>query len=539
MLSQLPVETLLEIIQWLPFTTITSLPTLSKSWAAFIDTNESSIYHGISKRYGYTPKDDPDTTVPPEGWKAWFTHKLEIELRWIGRLPGNPYQVEIPEKVGNFYRIKVDEETGYIINTFTNGGLVVSDINDHRILWSLDEEFCDPLAHCEYDEGYIVFDRIGSYVEIWRRRIDTLDIPEEAWPLEPHNKPDSLMIEANLIAQAQYLDTSRGRDPDHLRGQFAPWARLLIPEDPDDELAFKLTRGTLLASGAYKAFLYGVEKAELQQTIELHTFGSEQLRYVDVSNQHIFIVSALHLNVYDRANGSHVLSIPAGRLPWDFYASPKNQWRCAEETSNHGELGFRRAAPPNWAHRVDYFHAAHVSSCGKHLVIMTLSSRIILIQDFWKLLTPSSTKLQHISKQVDFYIKRPSLELEGYLAYDRGKVAVIGAYGVFVLSLDSILDQLGEIDLPPKDVSLQSLPPESPEHKPSWQNLRLRAVQFDDLQALSTDTISCLQLTETKLYLSAICDELVDGWAENMWCYDFASPPSSVTPAWGNVPIWY
>ena len=41
--------------------------------------------------------------------------------------------------MGNFHRIKVDEEAGYVINTFTNGGLVVSDINDHRILWALDE----------------------------------------------------------------------------------------------------------------------------------------------------------------------------------------------------------------------------------------------------------------------------------------------------------------------------------------------------------------------------------------------------------------
>jgi hypothetical protein len=71
-------------------------------------------------------------------------------------------------------------------------------------------------------------------------------------------------------------------------------------------------------SSAQRAFLYDVEKAELQQTIGVETSG--QLRYVDVSEQHIFIVSILQLNVYDRANGSCVLSIPAGRLPWGFYA---------------------------------------------------------------------------------------------------------------------------------------------------------------------------------------------------------------------------
>ena len=160
------------------------------------------------------------------------------------------------------------------------------------------------------------------------------------------------MIEANEIAEGLYLDINRSRDRDHLRGQFVPWALLLIPEDAR---AFKLTRGTLLASSVQTAFLYDIEKAELQQTIGIQTQG--RLRYVDVSERHIFIVSILQLNVYDRANGSCVLSIPAGRLPWGFYASPGNQWRRIQESSNHGELCFRRAAPPNWADREDYFCA--------------------------------------------------------------------------------------------------------------------------------------------------------------------------------------
>lgn len=182
--------------------------------------------------------------------------------------------------------------------------------------------------------------------------MDVLDIPDEAWPSWPHNKPDEDMIEASQIADDLYLDDSRSRDPDHLRGQFVPWARLLVPENGR---AFKLSRGTLLVSSAQRAFLYDVEKAELQQSIAVETSG--QLRYVDISERHIFIVSILKLNVYDRANGSCVLSIPAGRLPWGFYATPENQWRRSEHVYDDGELYFRRAAPPNWADREDYFHA--------------------------------------------------------------------------------------------------------------------------------------------------------------------------------------
>ena len=398
-----------------------------------------------------------------------------------------------------------------------------------------------------------MFNRIGNAKEVWRQSIDVLDIPEEAWPSMPYHKPDPTMVKAKTAAQQRHLIASCSRDPDHLRGHFVPWARLIVPENGH---AFKLTRGTLLVASTQKAFLYNVENAELQQTIEIHSVG--RLRYVDVSEQHIFIISALQLNVYRRGDGLRVLTIDAGRLPWGFYATPVNQLRRTEGTFDNGELGFRRAVPPNWADREDYFHAGmcfrilsavvvlvqltfhrkvHVSSCGKHLAIMATSSRIILIQDFWRLfptlsssspatLTPSPITLQDISKQVDFYIDRPILEMEGYLAYDRGKVAVVGIHGVFVLVLNSILDQLGEMSLPPQDASLRHLQPASWEHEPSWPLLRLREVEFDDPDMLNTQIISCLQLTETKLYLSVFSDDILDERGENMWCYDFASSPS-------------
>ncbi|KAF9777862.1 hypothetical protein BJ322DRAFT_513946 [Thelephora terrestris] len=527
MLLKLPVEILLEIIQCLPFTSLRTLPSLSKSWATFMGTNEPSIYHDISRQYGYA---NPDTAPPSEGWKAWFMHKLHVELRWMGKIPGNSYRFELPGEPRSVYKIKVDEEAGYVINTFTGGGLTVSDIHNHRILWALDKEYCEPLSRCEYDKGYIVFSRRSDgFKEVWRRRADVLGIPEDAWPSELDNKPDEHMLKARLVVEDLYLDDSRMGDLEHLRGQFIPWARLLIPEDIDDGHTFKLNRGTLLAFNAEKVFLYDIEKAELQQTVEVTPVGN--VRYVDVSEQHVFILSPMQLSVYDRVSGLHVLSIPSGRLPWDFYASPENQWRRTEETFNHGELGFRRAVPQTWAHREDYFDAVHVSSCGKHLAIMAMSNRVIIIQDFWRLVGPSKIMLKQIAKQIDFYVQRPSLptETETCLAYDCGKVAIFGALGIYVLVLDSILDQLGDIDLPSKDPSLRNLMRPS-EHEQSWPNLRLRKVIFYDLQVSRGDILSCLQLSKTKLYLSVISVDPLNERSDNMWCYDFASPPR-FTPA--------
>lgn len=215
------------------------------------------------------------------------------------------------------------------------------------------QESPDGYVHCEYDGGYIVFNRIGNYTEVWRRRIDVLDIPVEAWPSGSHNKPDEEMVEGNRIAENRYLDPDRSRDPNHLRGQFVPWARLAIPER---NRAFRLTRGRLLESSSQLAFLYNVERAELEQTIELDAYGLGDIRHVDMSEQHLFFVRVLQLNVYDRATSSLLLTIPAGRQPFDFYASPEDQLIRTEGSFNYGELGFR-TADSALADMDEYFHA--------------------------------------------------------------------------------------------------------------------------------------------------------------------------------------
>lgn len=160
------------------------------------------------------------------------------------------------------------------------------------------------------------------------------------------------MIEGNRIAEDRYFDKSRSRDPSHLRGQFIPWAHLQIPQATS---AFKLVRGTLLVFSSHTAFLYDIGKAELEEEIGMDGRNIGHLRHVDLSDQHIFIVRTLQLSVYDRVTGSPVLSIPAGRQSWDFYASPENQWGCTEHTFNHGELGFRQLVCPDRNDKNDHF----------------------------------------------------------------------------------------------------------------------------------------------------------------------------------------
>ena len=102
----------------------------------------------------------------------------------------------------------------------------------------------------------------------------------------------------------------------------------------------------------------------------------------------------------------------------------------------------------------------------------------------------------------------------------------MGVDGIYVLTLNSVLDQLEEIKSLPKDIHLRTAQQTSG-NKSSWPNLRLREVEFDDPEMFRTAIFSCLQLSETKLYFSMLSDDFSDDWDDNMWCYDFASSPSS------------
>ena len=98
--------------------------------------------------------------------------------------------------------------------------------------------------------------------------------------LMSQNKPDEEMIKGNRIAEDQYLDSSCSRDPNHLRGQFVPWARLQIPKTVG---AFKITQGKLLVCTCRTALLYNIKKARLHQKIEVDANCLRQIQNVNLS----------------------------------------------------------------------------------------------------------------------------------------------------------------------------------------------------------------------------------------------------------------
>ena len=74
--------------------------------------------------------------------------RLEIQRSWKGTGPSTLIQhtSTSPELTHMVHRIKVDELAGYIMTTSNKGGLLVTDLNEDRVLWAL-PQVCKQYHH--------------------------------------------------------------------------------------------------------------------------------------------------------------------------------------------------------------------------------------------------------------------------------------------------------------------------------------------------------------------------------------------------------
>lgn len=84
--------------------------------------------------------------------------------------PGWDHNDDAVEEVGrDVWRIKLDPRQGVLISTGQRGGIRVVDIQTGEVLWRLDRRMTRHFVHIEFDRGYLLFDRIGSEMEVWKQ----------------------------------------------------------------------------------------------------------------------------------------------------------------------------------------------------------------------------------------------------------------------------------------------------------------------------------------------------------------------------------
>ncbi|KDQ52898.1 hypothetical protein JAAARDRAFT_446095 [Jaapia argillacea MUCL 33604] len=485
MLNEFPTEIVLEILTYLPLPCLYSLQLTSTHWNNFILENESWIYHRVALLHRFVPSLSTELSTVTSGyadwylsevndWKTFCKRRLLTEKRWMGKSPALVKTFISPG--ADVHRIKVDEKAGFAITTSAQGGLVVTDLVADRILWSLPVEYVRPYAHCEYSNGFLVFDRFGGFKEVWRCASDftPADLPNSF-------RPDGVQERvANASWRTHWSRTCRGH--------FRPWALLRMAAVTH---AFRFVYPTLLVASLEEAFLWNIPSATLAQTIDLTPQADASLYYVELSERHVFVVGPRSLRIFARDRGVLVLNLTSEAILSAGLSLQVHQ-PTLHRASNAG------AEPQIFSHPTDPqpilgdhlgFCSVHVSNDGRDLAVLLDPETVVIIHGFERVIKGEAT-LTSTSLRVSISAPHPQ---SVYLAFEFGKVALALGSGIYVVTLANhgIMPHPNTL-LPEERIELQRSP---------FPDISIsRAVGFDDYDTLLE--IGCLQMTETALFFT-------------------------------------
>ncbi|KAF9026157.1 hypothetical protein BDZ89DRAFT_1161426 [Hymenopellis radicata] len=366
------------------------------------------------------------------------------------------------------HRIKVDEHVGIVITSFREGGIAVSDLENGSLLWALSERHVPDYAHVEYEKGYLIFNMLGTRKEVWRLVEHQGDL---ASPTDSH--PDTQQERAYGHARRTYEST-------YPRGHFSPWCVLHIPTITS---AFRFVYPTLLTATRRMMYLYDIPSGRLEKDIRVSPEDPELnvqtlLSYVELSERYIFVCGYPSLRILSRATGRVLLDIPSDRVTYsdNVYALSRmvhtstNSMLCVHDTYVRPPVRI----PAGMQRIYEQFGAVHVSPCGRHLVLLGASSRILVFPYFERLFQghPSSLTYEDIAIEIELGSRT---RMSQYLAFDGSRVGVVTGTGVYIVHVPALVDEEG--------------PPSA-----------CRVVALDKPQALTE--VSCLQMSDTALWLT-------------------------------------
>ncbi len=134
----------------------------------------------------------------------------------LGRQLSRLRQHNSAEPNSKVHRFKVDKRRGFIVSTYSEGSLNVTDLTTGESLWAFDKVrfiqvsssyfICNLwhlyyvrwYVHCEYGEGFVVFDRMDGLKKVWclASEYDTSPPPENSLP--DSRQPDACTQSSSL-----------------------------------------------------------------------------------------------------------------------------------------------------------------------------------------------------------------------------------------------------------------------------------------------------------------------------------------------------
>ncbi|KAH7911613.1 hypothetical protein BJ138DRAFT_1125884 [Hygrophoropsis aurantiaca] len=480
MLHRLPTEIALHITSYLPLYSLYNILLVSHQWKDILIANESSVYRNAALLHQFVAPANIEMELAiqhpqldPHEWRKFCRRRIQTERGWRGRGPSSCREYTCTGR--SVHRIKVDDAEGIVITSGQNGGLVISDLVEDRMLWSLPPSHVVPYAHCEYDRGFVIFNRADDCKEVWRRSRDFIasDVPVD-YP------PDEEMLQISHQSAERYQSNSPA---DH--GHFKPWALLRMPTITS---AFRFAYPTLITTAMDCAYLWDIPTSRLVQVISnIQTANAPGLlgrvNYVEVNDRYAFICGSSQLRIFERESGTVVFHVAVSDLPpiqWDVLPQPiPTTSRCLLVPCKISQASHVRSSGAG----LGDFMAVHVSPSGKDLVALTRRGSILILRDFEQVIT-KQVPWAEAALQINF---SPGYEIpvnfSSYLAFgDNGKVAVATRKGIFILSIESDVDKLSA-------------------EQPTRPGVFVCRVQgFDSTRFLTF--ITCLQMTDRGVYFN-------------------------------------
>ncbi|KZS89632.1 hypothetical protein SISNIDRAFT_489058 [Sistotremastrum niveocremeum HHB9708] len=352
MLGLLPPETVLQILVYLSFEESLQLYLLSRAWQRFITVNESSIFRNVALQHGISRLDEPTIEALEKrlngprwmkgvkSFKQYCFQRLKLEKAWLGEGPvslrtygpaSEPMDSETPlldaEPLAVGHRFKIDEQERTIISTCSEGGITVLCMDTGASLFSLPSGYVRPWAHCEFSNGFLIFDRPFNSKEVWRRASDYHAHPEE----RPDIGPDSLQQRVQEYLHA-VQDEQFNEHPEltpSLRGRYEPWS-LLTHQNITHAFRFVYPYLLVGSQQAKEAYIWDIPSGTLVRTISIEDPApiarwDYRMTYVEISQEYIFICTTARLLIFRHGldghqvpqekdsrvtDGTHAMSVP-------------------------------------------------------------------------------------------------------------------------------------------------------------------------------------------------------------------------------------
>ena len=196
--SLLPTEIQLRVLDFLPTPALLQLTQTSKQWHNIIDAPQQdySIYYPRTEHpqgavdLSFVTREASCFTrflsneVHPNSWKELCRCQTLLDRRWRDAVPEIRQSIIAPRRLNvaapfgaavngdptccPIWRFRPDFQHRFVLSTTMIGGLLVTDMDDGSLLWSLPSDQVRPYAHLEYSNGHCAFDRAGNAIEIWK-----------------------------------------------------------------------------------------------------------------------------------------------------------------------------------------------------------------------------------------------------------------------------------------------------------------------------------------------------------------------------------